>query len=745
MDLPCQKWIKHVKQRWTELGSAGGESFTLLTDIDELFHTAQSQVQEEDLKVLASISEKYQVKKSSEDAAKCREQGNISFKIKDYISAALYYTRGVCYAIKNSEQISLCYANRSAALFHLGFYDECLVDIQRALDEGYPSQLQRKLLDRRSQCLNQLEKQKHLKTLSAKCETQETKKSKDGNSCLSSTVCVHFSPENGRHLLVAGSKSAGEVIFQDEAFSLVLIPDNGQSDEVNAFGTELRHCHHCLCETLSSVPCQGCSYAQYCGQKCEKEAWRQYHCWECPIGSELKSLGLFAHLSLRVTLKAGIKDVQRARERCSNSANYVPEVHCARSDVCNSKTDSIPDKCSESFAHSGCFNEKSYLDIYNLLPYVNKHSPSLRFLLAFTMAALCQRLELARPATCELQKGSCCWGHERKILGPTALRHMMQLRCNAQAVTTIKVKESSSPSLAVQSSKEIRIATAVFPILSLLNHSCCPNTSISFSLGFSSMGKSGPVSFASGVTVSIRASQDIAAGQELLHCYGPHCKRMDVKERQRQLMEQYFFQCHCQACKQQLGDETRALPLILSGLKCEKCGSSLQSRVDVHVCSQSSCHHHISNAELEDKIQILKHHMTSALQLMKNHKYDQAIRVLQDASTKASSILMKTHPLQGEIADATARAYASLGNWRQAASHLKQSVIAVGCQYGEDSLELGRQLFKLAQLHFNGGDIQSACSVIPKAQRLLSLHLDPCCEELQELQAMEACLNSTST
>lgn len=40
---------------------------------------------------------------------------------------------------------------------------------------------------------------------------------------------------------------------------------------------------------------------------------------------------------------------------------------------------------------------------------------------------------------------------------------------------------------------------------------------------------------------------------------------------------------------------------------------------------------------------------------------DQAVRVLQKASTEASRILMKTHPLQGEIADATARAYASLG------------------------------------------------------------------------------------
>lgn len=45
MDLPDQKWMKHVKQKWTELGSSERERFSLLTDLDELFHFVQSQLQ----------------------------------------------------------------------------------------------------------------------------------------------------------------------------------------------------------------------------------------------------------------------------------------------------------------------------------------------------------------------------------------------------------------------------------------------------------------------------------------------------------------------------------------------------------------------------------------------------------------------------------------------------------------------------------------------------------------------------
>lgn len=84
----------------------------------------------------------------------------------------------------------------------------------------------------------------------------------------------------------------------------------------------------------------------------------------------------------------------------------------------------------------------------------------------------------------------------------------------------------------VQSSQEIRIATAIFPTLSLLNHSCCPNTSLVFSTG-TSAGHSGSVvsadvseneaassSSTCGVTVTVRAAKAITPGQEILHCYG---------------------------------------------------------------------------------------------------------------------------------------------------------------------------------------------------------------------------------
>lgn len=77
-----------------------------------------------------------------------------------------------------------------------------------------------------------------------------------------------------------------------------------------------------------------------------------------------------------------------------------------------------------------------------------------------------------------------------------------------------------------------RIFTAIFPTISILNHSCDPSIWNRFD----------------GPYLTIYASHDIARGEEIFNCYGPNFKLMSKSERQAALKQQYCFDCNCEKC-----------------------------------------------------------------------------------------------------------------------------------------------------------------------------------------------------
>uniref|UniRef100_A0A3P8TPL1 Protein-lysine N-methyltransferase SMYD4 n=1 Tax=Amphiprion percula TaxID=161767 RepID=A0A3P8TPL1_AMPPE len=785
MDLPCVRWQDHVTRKWTGLDPELQEQFTSLREIDDVFKCALRLTTQDDVDFVQSISAEYSVQKDSEEAAKFRERGNSSFKARNYTEAALHYSQGICFAPQSSEQLSLCYANRSAALYHLQDYQECLDDIDRALKNGYPSHLLHKLQDRRTLCLKRLfvKAKEDDHSLTSKNHEGPGRAKAPSVGPLTFGICpqavVGSSVEKGRHLVAVERIVAGQEILTDRPYSCILIPGmeevkgkggrQGTGREV-LFGTECRRCHRCLAETLSPVPCEGCSYSRYCSTGCQQEAWEDHHRWECPLGADLMAMGVMSQLALRVTLKAGLKKVQMAREPI-RSEQKKSVLGCVHHDSSDSKQSDQPDS---SILYCG----DSYLSVFHLLHHMNQHSPRLCFLYAVTAATLYLKLSRtgplpaswshSKPSAARSQSqhepdeegGDADWNSELWLLGSAFLRHILQLRCNAQAIITLQ--DTGAANSPVQSNREIRIATAIFPTLSLLNHSCCPNTSLMFSTGTSAdpCGSDVPADAsenvaeykhkARGVTVTVRAAKVITPGQEILHCYGPHSSRMVTQERQRLLHDQYYFLCQCEACSvQQVEDGGQQWPGAgggpqESGLLCCKCKGPLKrsgdKRENVFLCSRSSCGHGLPSSEVSHRLQEIRVDLEKAVELMERERPGEALKLLKRTQCESEGILAEKHPLQGELADATARAYATTGDWKNAASHLERSAVAIGSQYGEDSIELGRQLFKLAQLHFNGGARASALSVIPKVRRLLCLHCGHHCHELQELKAMEDCL-----
>ena len=58
-------------------------------------------------------------------------------------------------------------------------------------------------------------------------------------------------------------------------------------------------------------------------------------------------------------------------------------------------------------------------------------------------------------------------------IGGLLLRHIQQLVCNAHAITEVKVTQAGEGT-PVHETSQVRVATAIYPTASLMNHSCDP-------------------------------------------------------------------------------------------------------------------------------------------------------------------------------------------------------------------------------------------------------------------------------
>ncbi|XP_059004152.1 SET and MYND domain-containing protein 4 [Mustela lutreola] len=781
MDLPVDEWKSYIFQKWSLLPKSIQDTISTADTLKDIFLHSSSLLQPEDETFLKSLASGYLVGKDPNAPPFYREEGNKKFQKKDYVGATVLYSKGISHARPHTADISLCYANRSAALFYMDEYEMCLKDITRAQMHGYPESLQPKVTLRKVECLVTLGRlqeagqtirdlesnfaakptvaaaqfqilQRNLCRLKMKVQERErltatfpttlTKIFEDMDlrevneqiPCASSSVSLCMDPLRGRYLIATEDILPGELLLKEDAFVSVLNPGERpplHQGLANKWDTRVTngdlYCHRCLTHTLAMVPCDGCSYAKYCSHECMQQAWGLYHNRECPLGGLLLTLGIFCHVALRATLLARFegasKVIRKLSSEISNKDMCSPEsetpVHTLRSDLGGESEENgnIVQTPVPGCDVNGKY-ENNYNAVFHLLPHTEHHSPEYKFLCALSVSALCRQLEAADSSKPDAAAPPILCS-ELSTWGVAMLKHMLQLQCNAQAITTIQ--QTGSEENNVTNSRQVRLATGIFPVVSLLNHSCSPNTSMSF------------VS----TVATVRASEKIAKGQEILHCYGPHHSRMAVAERQQKLRAQYFFDCSCPVCQKEKHRAT--VGPRWEAFCCGRCGALLQGG-DVLSCGGTSCMESVSRDHLISRVQDLQRQVGGAQKLLGNGQLEQAIQLLLGCRHDAENFLSPEHSVVGEMEDALAQAYAALGDWQKSAAHLQKSLQVVEAQHGPSSVEMGHELFKLAQLFFNGFAIPEALNTIERAEKVLLVHYGPCSDEIQELQKMKSCL-----
>lgn len=254
------------------------------------------------------------------------------------------YTLSISLAPASSEELALAYGNRSAVLFHLSKFDDCVQDIDRALSITKSNILKTKLLCRKAKCLaavgsssvveiekifrkarffcnncDQLEKESLIKLIEkAKNYTKANNKIEEiKNLTISepmnvlqgkslndfSSVKISHNEKYGNHLIATKDIEPGEVIFVEKP-------------QVFTVDIEkiLTYCDHCFKACWSTLPCDSCSRCMYCSEECKKKAWMKYHDIECSavFKSKISMSDNTSEQVLLMTIRAVISAVKEA-------------------------------------------------------------------------------------------------------------------------------------------------------------------------------------------------------------------------------------------------------------------------------------------------------------------------------------------------------------------------------------------------------------------------------------------------
>jgi len=266
---------------------------------------------------------------------------------------------------------------------------------------------------------------------------------------------------------------------------------------------------------------------RYCSEECRKQSWETYHHVECLYLGMLNDsgTGAMAHLTIKLLAVTGLARVLKCRRNPKSSSEALRQ--------------------SLSTNSSGVYLG-GYVSLYGLLSHSESRAPAELFqytLLAVWLTDILYRTAFARSGSDD---------KEQTMIGGVVLRFLQIVTCNGVDVTELQLADT------LHRSHPLSIGLALYPTVSLLNHSCDPVLELVFY----------------GDRCAVRAVQNTRAGRELFIDYGQVYYVIGRAERRAALSRQYYFECQCIACSLDWGLKGQ-LPSGAAVLKCIDCGTPL--------------------------------------------------------------------------------------------------------------------------------------------------------------------------
>ncbi|XP_050077242.1 SET and MYND domain-containing protein 4-like [Anopheles maculipalpis] len=577
---------------------------------------------------LRSIVDELQLKreyngKGMEQAVALKTLGNKAFQAERWNEALVFYNK--CYLStpkENVQEKSIILANRSAALYHLEKYDLALRDIQRALDNQYPSQMMYKLTERKARCYLAkkdyeaalecfkatvtalddsnlpLERRQKLECdaqiminvlpKSVETEAKNRKKASTKAAQLASQsvkVPEHFveqalwfdeTPDEGRFARTSADLKPNTILLLERPHVSALLEDYS-----------LDHCTHCLKRVSVPIACPLCADVVFCSDECEAKANGTYHRYECGFLPILWGSGasITCHMALRMITQ--------------KSEEYFVKLKPELTALTNEQIDKLP--------------IDDYRKVYKLVTHESSRTPEDFFqrTLMATLLNVCLTLG---------GYGSC--PQEQHFIGGLLVHNLQLLQFNAHEVSEM-IRETPD-----DIGNSTFIGGGLYPTLALFNHSCDP----------------GVTRYYRGNQVCVRTVKNIAAGAMVAENYGPLFTQVRRDERRDTLLNQYRFTCQCVPCVENWPLFTEMDPSIIR-FRCDGgkiCSNVLKIPAAVNdfmvKCTECGEHTNIMKGlkSLQDTDMLFK----SATRLHSSGEYEAALRKYVEMMETMSEVLV---------------------------------------------------------------------------------------------------------
>lgn len=584
------------------------------------------------------------------------------------------FSQAITVAPHEDNELAKCFANRSAVFFELQRFADCVEDIDAALENGYDRRQWAKLLLRKAKCLSHLKRltagdvkeaeklaklsinkdkendfMEAIKKLSAKLnQSAVITSSEDASQCaasecsMSDALVICYSEDCGRFIKARKHIAMYDIVLREDPFVSFLYPENFE----------------CFCERCMAVldnkhfPCRGCSQIAFCSKSCADKAWLEYHQFECGYLDYIIGDGSTSRLKL--ILLVGL---EKAIAAFKDSKSTSDTTHTSLAYEYKSKYDQV-------------------LSLVDHQDKIDGNSALKQCISAIGLTFLLVERNLINDDL-----------DEKMIIGELLMKHMQQLQFNSIGIYKRLERKLENLQSASHMSKnhcvndEEKIGSGLYPLTSLLNHSCNSNL----------------IDEERGRRVSFRASRDINVGEEVSISYGPQLQTMPKSIRQKFLSTHYHFNCNCAVCQNDKNE-------IATSLKCCHCEQSVVFDAEALVSKCTNCERAFRDLKGSlDAIAKTQTQLDKATALIDTNNFVVAElqQVLHGCERTFEKYLYKFNYKFLQLYSSFRKFYLAQSNNELTISYLMKNAEVVKALYGEQSYEYVVNLMMLFDLKFD--------------------------------------------